>query len=196
MWRRFFGFKKFENYLKMEADSVVLSLHKDIESFEAFLKEAKAYEGNLFNMLLAVLSEKVFSDESNLVSYQNDFVKLLGSTDIINRFRDKCMILEETKLKFIYNIANFMKRRMPVSAADSLTGVVSFCIARLTMIENNPEAAALLGLFKNLFQSFHEKRQQEEVEAKAIKAPNRGKFTGKLIFIVLCVTHNITCSFH
>ncbi|KAG4069526.1 hypothetical protein HA402_006892 [Bradysia odoriphaga] len=175
--RTFFGFKKFENYLKMEADPVVLSLHSDIEAFEEFLNESKAYEGNLFDMLLAVLSEKVFSDESNLVSYQNDIVKLLASTDIMNRFRDKCMTLDESKFKFMYNIVDFMKRRMPVSASDCLSGVVSFCIARLGMITNSPECAALLEQFKDLFKSFHEKRQSEEMEAKARQGPVRGKFT-------------------
>lgn len=70
--------------MKTEADSVVISLHSDIDGFEAFLKEAKAYEGNMFHTLLTVLSEKVFSDESNLISYQNDIVGLLASTEIIN----------------------------------------------------------------------------------------------------------------
>lgn len=149
-----------------------------MESFEQFLKENKAYEGNMFDTLLKVLSEKVFSDESNLVSYQNDIVGLLASTEIINRFRDKCMTLEESNFKFMYTIADFMKRRMPVSAADTLSGVVSFCIARLAMVKNNPESAALLEQFQFLFQSFQEKRQHEEVEAKARKAPVRGKFTG------------------
>lgn len=175
---RFFGYKKFENYLKIEADSVVLSLHKDIEAFEAYLKESKAYDGNMFDMLLTVLSEKVFSDDSNLTSYQNDFVKVLSSTEIMNQFRNKCMTLEESQFKFMYNIADFMKRRMPVSAADSLSGVVTVCIARLVMATNNPETAKLLVDFQTLFQSFREKRQLEEVEAKAKHAPVRGKFTG------------------
>lgn len=165
----------------MEADPVVLSIHSDIEAFEEYLNESRAYEGNLFHMLLAVLSEKVFSDESNLVSYQNDIVKLLTSTEIMNRFRDKCMTLEDSKFKHMYNIVDFMKRRMPVSASDCLSGVVSFCIARLGMIGDSSECSALLEQFKNLFKSFHEKRQNEEVEAKARNAPARGKFTGNLL---------------
>ncbi len=178
MLRRFFGFKKFDNYLTREPDTVVISLHSEIEDFENFLKENRTYEGNMFDTLLTVLSEKVFSDESNLVAYQNDIVGLLASTEIINKFRDKCMTLEESKFKFMYNVVDFMKRRMPISAADTLSGVVTFCIARLVMSKDNPESAALLEQFQNLFQSFQQKRHHEEVEAKARKAPERGKFTG------------------
>lgn len=175
---RFFGFKKLENYLKVEADSVVLSLHSDIEAFEEFLKSDKAYETNMFNMLLTVLSEKVFSDEGNLTSYQNNIVGRLASIEVMNHFRDKCMTIEENKFKMIYNIADFMKRRMPISAADSLSGVVTFCIARLGMVQNNDESAMLLGQFQSLFKSLHEKKQLQEVAEKARKAPVRGKFTG------------------
>lgn len=150
------------------------------------MKEDKAYVGNLFDMLLTVLSEKVFSDESNLVSYQNDFVALVTKTDIINRFRDKCMTLDESKFKFMYNVVDIVKRRMPVSAADSLSGVVTFCIARLSMLQNSNESAALLKQFQDLFQSLHEKRLNQEVEAKARKAPVRGKFTGNFSGFFFC----------
>lgn len=169
----------------MDADPVVLSLHSDMEAFEEFLRDSKAYEGNLFDMLLAVLSEKVFSDESTLVSYQNDIAKLLASAEIMNRFRDKCMTLDDSKFKFMYNIVDFVKRRMPVSASDCLSGVVSFCIARLGMIAGSAEDKALLEKFQDLFKSFQEKRQNDEGEAKARKAPVRGKFTGNFIEFVL-----------
>lgn len=176
---RFFGFKRFENYLKMEADPVVISLHSDIQAFEAFLKDGKAYDGRLFDMLLTVLSEKVFSDDCNMVSYQNELVRLVTTPEIMDRFRDRCMTLDEPKFKFMYSVAEFIKSRMPMSAADALTGVVSFSIARLGMAKDNPESARLLVKFQELFQSFQEKRLKDEGEMRARKAPARGKFSGE-----------------
>lgn len=174
----FFGFKRLQNYLNMEADSVVITMHSDIVVFEEFLRDNKTYDGNMFDMLLAVLSEKVFSDECNMVSYQNDIVKLLTVNEIISRFRDKCLTLDESKFKYVYNIAAFMKKRMPVSAADALTGLVTFSIARFVM-KTDPESVELLKLFQSLFDSFQLKRQIEEGEAKARQVAVRGRFTGK-----------------
>ncbi|XP_037051302.1 NFX1-type zinc finger-containing protein 1-like isoform X2 [Bradysia coprophila] len=175
--RTYFGFKKFENYLKSPADSVVISLHLEMEAFESFLKEPRAYEGGTFGMLLEVLSEKVFSDECNLVNYQNDIVRLIAYPEIMNRFRDKCLTVDDSKFKFIFNVADFLKRRMPVSAADSLMGLVTLCVSRLLMIKDNPKYGTLLEQFQELFKSLHEKRQQEEAEVIARKPLSRGKFT-------------------
>lgn len=175
---RFFGLKKFENYLETPADSVVISLHLEMEAFEGFLKEGRAYEGTMFETLLKVLSEKVFSDDCNLVNYQNDIAKLIAYPEIMNRFRDKCMTMDDSHFTFMFNVADFLKRRMPVSAADNLSGLVTFCIARLGIIQNNPQFELLHKQFQDLFQSLHEKRQLQEAEAKARQPFVRGKFTG------------------
>lgn len=90
------------------------------------------------------------------------------------------MTLDESKFKFMYNIADFISRRMPLTAANSLSGVISFCIARLVTNVSNTESVGLLKQFQDLFKSMQEKRQHEEVQAKARKAPVRGKFTGNL----------------